>query len=371
MNKVIKNPLLILDYATQKVSKNDCQLPLIDCGLGSSPYNPPYFIKSLKLQLKELKNYQKDGFSQKITDLIKQRFCLKNSFISLNGGGSITTLDFIFNQLVKEKTVVCIGPFFPNTLISIKKAGLPSIILQPKLSSQPKQKLQLLVKHLKENIQSVIVYIDNPNNPTGQFLAKNKIENLIKQFPGNLFVIDEAFADFLPDCQSAVNLVEKFENIIVVRSFSKGLGLAGLRVGLLVTHQNNAQAIKSRELIFSVNLPAQIILEKLLTKKKRLNSFLQIIRRKNLVINKYLIKNLIGLGLEVLPTNLSTTIITVKGPKNLFEKLSSINLITEPGLAFSLTHQKMDNSLVRLRTPKSIKECREIITRCQLALKDA
>ena len=86
------------------------------------------------------------------------------------------------------------------------------------------------------NGQHKLVYLDNPNNPTGQIIPLIEIEKILaaaqKQ---NVFVIvDEAYDDYMPKQNSAMQLVDKYDNLIVVKTFSKGFGLAGLRGGYLV-----------------------------------------------------------------------------------------------------------------------------------------
>ena len=73
-----------------------------------------------------------------------------------------------------------------------------------------------------------IVYLCSPNNPTGGVLSRSFIEQVIENATG-LVIVDEAYAEFAES--SAIDLVSRYENVIVTRTFSKAFGLAGLRVG--------------------------------------------------------------------------------------------------------------------------------------------
>src|SRR5207249_6230024 len=76
-----------------------------------------------------------------------------------------------------------------------------------------------------------VTILCSPNNPTGCVLAENDLRALLSESVG-LVVIDEAYHEFAP--QSAVSLLRDYSNLIVLRTFSKAMALAGLRVGYLL-----------------------------------------------------------------------------------------------------------------------------------------
>ena len=78
-----------------------------------------------------------------------------------------------------------------------------------------------------------LIYIDSPNNPTGFQFSKQDIQKIIKKFNGPI-IIDEAYGEFSD--YSVVNLVKNNDNLIVIRTFSKAFGLAGLRLGYFVAN---------------------------------------------------------------------------------------------------------------------------------------
>ena len=84
------------------------------------------------------------------------------------------------------------------------------------------------------NKKTKIVFLANPNNPTGTYLNKNDVLNLRKKLRSDiLLVIDDAYFEYIkdPDYASGIDLFSKSENVIITRTFSKIYGLAGLRVG--------------------------------------------------------------------------------------------------------------------------------------------
>lgn len=76
-----------------------------------------------------------------------------------------------------------------------------------------------------------IIYIANPNNPTGTFLADDKIWHFLKQVPRHILVVlDEAYVEYVQD-YSTLGFLAEFDNLLITRTFSKAYGLASLRVG--------------------------------------------------------------------------------------------------------------------------------------------
>ena len=79
-----------------------------------------------------------------------------------------------------------------------------------------------------------LIYIANPNNPTGSYLSKNEIRKLMSSIPKNIIVvIDGAYAEYVDsnDYDNDFSLVKEYNNIIITRTFSKAYGLAGIRLG--------------------------------------------------------------------------------------------------------------------------------------------
>ena len=105
-----------------------------------------------------------------------------------------------------------------------------------------------------------LVLLCSPNNPTGPALSQVDVADFLQRVPEDvLVVVDEAYAEFVDD-PAAVNtftLLDEHPNLVVVRTFSKAYGLAGLRVGYAVTTPQIAGALRQVHLPFSVTIAAQ------------------------------------------------------------------------------------------------------------------
>lgn len=105
-----------------------------------------------------------------------------------------------------------------------------------------------------------MVFIANPNNPTGTLLNKTELHAFLSEIPRSvLVVLDEAYDEYLPETLKSQSIawLSEFENLIVTRTLSKAYGLAGLRVGFALAHENVAGMLNRVRQPFNVNSVAQ------------------------------------------------------------------------------------------------------------------
>jgi histidinol-phosphate aminotransferase len=105
-----------------------------------------------------------------------------------------------------------------------------------------------------------LIFICNPNNPTGTIVRGRQLAAFLDQVPADcLVVLDEAYREYVRDADvpDGLTLYGDRPNLAVLRTFSKAYGLAGLRVGFMVTHPIIAAAVRKTFLPFSVNSIAQ------------------------------------------------------------------------------------------------------------------
>jgi histidinol-phosphate aminotransferase len=105
-----------------------------------------------------------------------------------------------------------------------------------------------------------VIFVCNPNNPTGTVIHTGELTEFLHRVPRDcLVVLDEAYAEYVrdPDVPDGVALYRDHPNVAVLRTFSKAYGLAGLRVGYLVGHEQVAAAARTTMLPFSVSTVAQ------------------------------------------------------------------------------------------------------------------
>ena len=101
-----------------------------------------------------------------------------------------------------------------------------------------------------------MIFIANPNNPTGTFLSKQALEDFLKQVPQHvLVVLDEAYYEYVPEHERAPSMqwIDRHPNLVVSRTFSKAYGLAGLRAGFAVSHPSVADLMNRIRQPFNMN----------------------------------------------------------------------------------------------------------------------
>lgn len=101
-----------------------------------------------------------------------------------------------------------------------------------------------------------LVYICNPNNPTGTIHKENNLRELIKLNSNVLFVIDEAYYEFC--LETVADIVNDYENVVISRTFSKAFGLASFRIGYAISSESNIKALSKIRNPKSINAFAQV-----------------------------------------------------------------------------------------------------------------
>ena len=106
------------------------------------------------------------------------------------------------------------------------------------------------------NDKTRLVFIANPNNPTGTIISHTELESFLARIPNNIIVaIDEAYAEYVTDSlfPNSITLQRRYPNLVILHSFSKIYGLAGLRIGYAIMEENMASKITIRQIPFSLN----------------------------------------------------------------------------------------------------------------------
>ena len=141
-----------------------------------------------------------------------------------------------------------------------------------------------------------IVVIVNPNNPTGSAADPEEVEKIVKAAKGSIVLIDEAYIEFYG--KSALPLLDKYENVMIVRTFSKAYGLAGLRLGYIVADKKKIADVAKSSSPYNVNSVAAAAGKAALLDEGFVDRYVSEIRTNR----EYVKKSLEDMGLYVYPS---------------------------------------------------------------------
>ncbi|GAA3917865.1 aminotransferase class I/II-fold pyridoxal phosphate-dependent enzyme [Chitinophaga oryziterrae] len=102
-------------------------------------------------------------------------------------------------------------------------------------------------------VDTSLVFLGNPNNPTGNIVSPPKLWEWIRHYPDTIFVLDEAYADFTKSRRSMVQILSDCKNLIIVKSLTKTYSIPGLRLGYLLGNAEIIQHIQEYKMPWSVN----------------------------------------------------------------------------------------------------------------------
>jgi histidinol-phosphate aminotransferase len=183
---------------------------------------------------------------EKLREAIVDYLRLPKGCIAI-GNSSDEVMDRITRLfLEKDSKAVTFAPTFSVFRYSVKYQSAEYVAV-PLLKG-----FQLDFKGMQEAFtpSAKLLYICSPNNPTGNQFKLDEVEALIEDFPG-IVLVDEAYGEYAD--YSVAQLISKYENLVVLRTFSKAFGMAGLRLGYAVANQLLARAINKIPAPYAVN----------------------------------------------------------------------------------------------------------------------
>lgn len=203
--------------------------------------------------------------------------------------------------------------------------------------------VESLIKKAKELIESgvnvIALYVCNPNNPTGTVISEGNIKKLIEfSEEKNIYLIfDEAYMEYASRERtvSATNFLKDYDKIIVLRTFSKFYGLAGLRCGYILSNKNIIKQVKMfrHSVVFNVNRLAYVaafhgLLDKTYAEKTY---------NRNVKIKKFFMQGLTKLGIEYVNTETNFILIKIgNNQPDFYEFLMAHNIYVMPCDKFGL-----------------------------------
>lgn len=244
---------------------------IMDMSSNLNPLGPPETIQKFicdhveKIQSLPLPDAagMRDGFA---------RFHHMDSSRVIAGNGT-TWFIYTIPRALDAKRVLIVGPTYSDYKDACSMHDIP----YDHLVSTPQDRFMPDMDQISACAKACdLVFICNPNNPTGALILKEPLEYLIKKHENTVFVIDESYLPFV-DNADQISLVgdTAYKNVIVLSSMSKIFTIPGLRTGFLSAHASITQKIMACYQPWSVNALAQAVIEHIFDHPEKIEPFYQ------------------------------------------------------------------------------------------------
>ncbi len=291
-----------------------------------NPVGPsPLAIRALRKEIGELNRYP-DGNCHYLRNALSDKLNIRrDQLIFGNGSNEIIELA-VRTFLSPGDEAIMAHPSFVVYSTIVQAVKGKSIIVPLK---DWRHDLNAMAAKITDKTR--LIFIANPNNPTGTINTQDEIDSFMKQVPDDILVIiDEAYYEYVvsPDYPQSINYLKHNRDILILRTFSKICGLAGLRIGYGITTNLISTEMNKVRQPFNVNFLAQTAALAALNDDNHLEKSRKINERgKN-----YLYKELKKLGLRYIPTEANFIFIPFKNKisAELYSSLLNKGIIIRP-----------------------------------------
>lgn len=258
---MIKIPKFVQDLVPYKAGKPIAELAreqnltrIVKLASAENPLGPsPKAMRAIENEIQNLNRYS-DPASFDLVQTIAKKYSIQPNHI-ICGHGTDSLLAYIVSAFTSEsdEILTCEGTFI-GIYVTIRKTGRH--LVQVPMKSYTFD-LDAILNAITE--KTVMIYLANPNNPTGTMFERDAFEAFMEKVPKHIMVIlDEAYTVYASENPKYPNGVTyDYENMVVTRTFSKVYGLAGVRVGFAVGPDKVIEALYKVKLPFEPNRLAQ------------------------------------------------------------------------------------------------------------------
>ena len=309
---------------------------IVKLASNENPLGPsPKALAAIRAELDELCRYP-DGNGHDLKQALAARLQVEPAQITL-GNGSNDVLELVVRGFVGADSEVIYSQYaFAVYPIATLAAGAKGVEVPAANWGHDLEAMAAAVTR-----RTRIIFIANPNNPTGTSVELKDIERFMTQVPDNvLVVLDEAYIEYLGNGFESLpggglSLLGQFPNLIVTRTFSKAWGLAALRIGYAVSTPAVADILNRVRQPFNVDSPALAAATAVLDDEDYLVRS-QVLNRQGL---SQLEESITALGLSFIPSSGNFLAVEV-GPEAgaIYSQLLAKGVIVRPVGAYGMTH---------------------------------
>ncbi len=297
---------------------------IIKLASNENPFGPsPLALKAMEKTLPQLHLYP-DGNAFYLRKKLAQQFDLEPGHL-IFGNGSNEIIEFVGHALLEPGTNVVVSQYsFAIYPIMARLFGADVITVPAKDHGHD---ISAMIKAITP--QTRIVFVATPNNPTGTLSSAADIVRIVNEAPPHVLVVmDEAYIEFLKDPVDLVPLIRRgdFPNLLLMRTFSKIYGLAGLRIGYGIGPKELIAALEKIRQPFNVNALAQAAAMAALDDREHV----QRTRQNNEAGLDFFTLSFRRLNLEYIPSAANFILIRVGEGQRVFNEMQKRGIITRP-----------------------------------------
>jgi histidinol-phosphate/aromatic aminotransferase/cobyric acid decarboxylase-like protein len=326
--------------------------PLLDfCIPVNLHFPPPQMVQRITERLPEILRYYPDYAEVHAKHIGEIAGVPPECIVPANGSTEIITR---LCHLTRGPILTPIPTFsrwtdLPNEL------GIPLHTIKHDVERNFRLEVAELVTRASD-LQVRMLVISNPNNPTGAWFEPDEIEELVLSLPDvELIVIDESFLDFA-GLESAVTLIPRAQNLVVVKSLGKSLGWHGVRLGYAAMNSHAADLLRSQLPFWNVNGLAAYILKSVTEFKDEFLQSLALVAQDR----TYMLNQLEGIpGLRVFPSK--ANFLYLELPPNVPGRKLRDRLLEQHGLLVRECSNKIGSSERYLRLAVQTKEAVDLL----------
>ena len=321
-----------------------------------NPLGPsPMAVKAIKSALENLNRYP-DGSGYNLINRIAEKLKVSPENIVL-GNGSDEIIGMLTHTLLKPgDEVILPQPSFLIYDIMVRCAGATCV-------NVPLNSLSIDLEEIKKRVTSKtkMVFLCNPNNPTGTIILKEEFERFLESIPPEIIVVvDEAYIEFVREqnCACGIEYINSTRPLVVLRTFSKAYGLAGLRIGYGVMSEEISGIINRIRLPFNTNSLAQVGAVAALDDEKFFKKTQKLIHEGL----DFMYSALDRLGIKYFPTQANFFLIDVeRDADEVFEKMLTYGVIIRSMTSYGYPHYIRVNTGLREENAGFIKALDEVL----------
>lgn len=327
--------------------------PLVDfCIPVNLHFPPPQMVQRISERLPEILRYYPDYAEVHAQHIGEIAGVSPEYIVPANGSTEIITR---LCHLTSGPILTPI-PTFSRWTDLPEELGIPLHTITPDINKNFRLNVDELVSRVAD-LKIKMLVISNPNNPTGAWFEAEEIEELVMRLPQvELIIIDESFLDF-SGIQSAVELIPKAPNLVVVKSLGKSLGWHGVRLGYAATNPKTAELLTSELPFWNVNGLAAYILKSVTQFKDEFRQSLALVDADR----RYMLRQLETIpGPRVFPSR--ANFLYVELPANVPGRELRDRLLKEHGLMVRECSNKIGSSERYLRLAVQTKSAVDLLT---------